>query len=214
MLAVYLAAPEVENDRRALNVFHGMRRAKKKVAGWQSLDGRKRNPNQKPKVRSLNDLPLRGFLKCSNCSRMLTGSASKGNGGYYYYYHCSAACKVRFKAQLANERLVHELRELIPKPGRIEIFTQAVMDDFKQKVKHQETERKQILSELDSISIRMQKARIMKVDGDLEESDFKMIKEQSASKTEELEKKLNSLQGRDRISPKSWGEVKKLVFLH
>ena len=29
MLAIYLAAPEVENDRRALNVFHGMRRAKK-----------------------------------------------------------------------------------------------------------------------------------------------------------------------------------------
>jgi site-specific DNA recombinase len=29
MLAFYLAAPEVENDRRALNVIHGMRRAKK-----------------------------------------------------------------------------------------------------------------------------------------------------------------------------------------
>ncbi len=29
MLALYLAAPEVENDRRALNVFHGMRRARK-----------------------------------------------------------------------------------------------------------------------------------------------------------------------------------------
>lgn len=29
MLAFYLATPEVENDRRALNVFHGMRRAKK-----------------------------------------------------------------------------------------------------------------------------------------------------------------------------------------
>ena len=29
MLAVYLAAPEVDNDRRALNVFHGIRRAKK-----------------------------------------------------------------------------------------------------------------------------------------------------------------------------------------
>lgn len=29
MMAFYLAAPEVENDRRALNVFHGMRRAKK-----------------------------------------------------------------------------------------------------------------------------------------------------------------------------------------
>ena len=29
MLAVYLAAPEVDNDRRALNIFHGMRRGKK-----------------------------------------------------------------------------------------------------------------------------------------------------------------------------------------
>lgn len=29
MLAIYLSTPEVENDRRALNVFHGMRRAKK-----------------------------------------------------------------------------------------------------------------------------------------------------------------------------------------
>jgi site-specific DNA recombinase len=29
MLAIYLAAPEVDNDRRALNIFHGMRRGKK-----------------------------------------------------------------------------------------------------------------------------------------------------------------------------------------
>ena len=29
MLSIYLAAPEVDNDRRALNIFHGMRRGKK-----------------------------------------------------------------------------------------------------------------------------------------------------------------------------------------
>ena len=29
MLAVYLTAPEIENDRRALNVKHGMRQARK-----------------------------------------------------------------------------------------------------------------------------------------------------------------------------------------
>ena len=29
MLAIYLAAPEVDNDRRALNIFHGIRRGKK-----------------------------------------------------------------------------------------------------------------------------------------------------------------------------------------
>ena len=36
MLAFYLAAPEVENDRRALNVLHGMRRAKKE-GRWMGL---------------------------------------------------------------------------------------------------------------------------------------------------------------------------------
>lgn len=29
MLAIYLTAPEIENDRRALNIFYGMRRARK-----------------------------------------------------------------------------------------------------------------------------------------------------------------------------------------
>lgn len=37
MLAFYLVAPEVENDRRALNTFHGMRRARKKGDGWGLL---------------------------------------------------------------------------------------------------------------------------------------------------------------------------------
>lgn len=51
MLAIYLAAPEVENDRRALNTFYGMRRAQKegRVMGTASYgyinkcteDGRK-----------------------------------------------------------------------------------------------------------------------------------------------------------------------------
>jgi site-specific DNA recombinase len=35
MLAVYLAQPEVENDRRSLNVFGGMRKCKK----GRPLDG-------------------------------------------------------------------------------------------------------------------------------------------------------------------------------
>ncbi len=41
MLAFYLAAPEVENDRRALNVLVGMRRAKK--------EGRKMDYLRRPK---------------------------------------------------------------------------------------------------------------------------------------------------------------------
>ncbi|TKC04465.1 recombinase family protein [Pedobacter frigoris] len=60
MLAFYLAAPEVENDRRALNTFNGMRRAKKE-GRWMStaptgyknfitLDGRKYIAPNEPKA--------------------------------------------------------------------------------------------------------------------------------------------------------------------
>lgn len=41
-----------------------------------ALDGRKRK--QGTKIVSIDELPLRGFLECSRCSRILTGSASKG----------------------------------------------------------------------------------------------------------------------------------------
>src|SRR6202012_3867006 len=36
MLAIYLTAPEIENDRRALNTFYGLRRARKE-GRWTSL---------------------------------------------------------------------------------------------------------------------------------------------------------------------------------
>lgn len=36
MLAIYLTAPEIENDRRGLNTFYGMRRARKE-GRWPGL---------------------------------------------------------------------------------------------------------------------------------------------------------------------------------
>ena len=47
MLAIYLAAPEVDNDRRALNVFHGMRRAKKE-GRWLGHFPNTRDEKNKP----------------------------------------------------------------------------------------------------------------------------------------------------------------------
>src|SRR6185369_14195467 len=51
MLAIYLAAPEVENDRRALNIFHGMRRGRKegrwlggKLRGYKNARDEKNRP--------------------------------------------------------------------------------------------------------------------------------------------------------------------------
>jgi site-specific DNA recombinase len=52
MLAFYLAAPEVENDRRALNVFVGMRRAKKE-GRWMATA-----PRGYKNIRNEQDMPI------------------------------------------------------------------------------------------------------------------------------------------------------------
>ncbi len=300
MLAFYLAAPEVENDRRAINVFHGMRRAKKEgrymgpapvgyvnritedkkkyialhdfeapilrwafeqIASnnfsteqiWKKvqqkaygrkrfskrnfwvairnplycgkifvppykdevgyfvdgqhvplisekmffevqavLDGRKREI--KPKIVSVDNLPLRGFIKCPKCTRMLTGSASKGKMGvYYYYYHCTSSCGTRFKAEDVNEAFVKQLRYLSPKPGIVDVCIESFLNDFNKQTKSQNSERAQIIAQLDTLNKRYQNALIMNADGEMEYDDFRELKRITKSKIDELEKKLNDL---------------------
>jgi site-specific DNA recombinase len=319
MLAFYLAAPEVENDRRALNVFHGMRRAKKegrwmasapigysnkvneenrkcivinptigpiifwafseiatgrfnteqvwkmakekglkcsKNAFWLAIrnpvycgkifippykdepgylvkgqhqeliseqlfsevqdviDGRKKNPFNKPKVVSHDSFPLRGFLECHKCGRVLTGSASKGKYNYYNYYHCTAQCGVRFKAESTNEEFLQEIQKYVLKPGRLELYTMAIQQDFKNQVKAQDHERKASVIELENINKRLQNARMMKVDGSLADDDFLDIKTTSNKRIEEIEKNLGNLSNKyseiSALLPKALERVSKL----
>ncbi|HXK00082.1 MAG TPA: recombinase family protein [Gelidibacter sp.] len=300
MLAFYLAAPEVENDRRALNVFHGMRRAKKegrymgpapvgyvnkitedkkkyialhefeapilkwafdqilansfnteqiwkvvreKVKGkgrfsknnfWVALrnpvycgkifippykdeegyfvvgqhqpliseeafaeiqdilDGRTRV--LKPKIVSIESLPLRGFLKCSKCERMLTGSASRGKmGKYYSYYHCSSSCGTRFKAELVNEAFIKQLRYLSPKIGMVDVFIEAFISDFNEQLKDQNSERANIINEIDKQNKRYQNALIKNADGEMDYDDFRVLKNLTKERIEKLEKQMNAL---------------------
>jgi site-specific DNA recombinase len=68
MLAIYLAAPEVDNDRRALNVFHGIRRAKKEgrwigkcAKGYINSRDERNKPIIAPENGKNQDLIVRAF---------------------------------------------------------------------------------------------------------------------------------------------------------
>ena len=300
MLAFYLASPEVENDRRALNVFHGMRRAKKEgrymgpaplgyvnkitedkkkyiaphgleapllkwafeqiasnsfnteqiwrkvreqtdgkgrfsknnfwvairnplycgkifippykdekgyfVVGQHEpliseklfadvqdvLDGRKRIV--KPKIVAMDNLPLRGFLKCPKCERMLTGSASKSKtGNYYNYYHCTSACGTRFRAEVVNEKFLQQLQYLSPKAGMVDLFVEAFINDFTNKTKAQNSERTNIIGEIEALNKRYQNALLKNADGEMDYDDFQEIKRLTRGGIEKLEVRLNEL---------------------
>src|SRR5690606_35570728 len=158
------------------------------------LDGRKKMI--KPKIVAMENLPLRGFIKCPNpkCNRMLTGSASKGKmGNYYTYYHCISPCGVRLKAETVNEAFIKQLRHLSPKEGRGDVFIEAFIKDFNDKTKAQNTARANIIEEIDALYKRYQNALLKKADGEMADDDFQEVKRLTKGKIEDLEKRLNNL---------------------
>ena len=296
MLAFYLAAPEVENDRRALNVIHGMRRARKegrymglapigyinktdeagrkyiaiqeplagvirwafeeiakgiynteqvfKVArekGFSStkslfwfairnpvycgkifipkykddesrfvkgqhqplieedlfnqvqdvLDGRKRG-QYKLKVVSTAVLPLRGFITCPECGKILTGSASKGHTKHYAYYHCFGGCKFRHRADETNLQFVQELKKYIPRPATAEIYKIAIKESWQNETGHLLEDRKQLTKQIKDLEDKLSYIRDLLSSKQIEPEDFRQMKSDYSAKIEKLEAKLTA----------------------
>ncbi len=295
MLAFYLAAPEVENDRRALNVFYGMRRAKKEgrwmgtapvgyanktddqgrkfiapkepeasIMKWafqelangvyaadqirkeankrglkcgranfwnvirnpvycgkisiisfkdeeravvqgqhepiisealyyevqEVLSGRKRNERSGTQITTEEQLPLRGFLICPKCGRMLTGSASTGRTNRYYYYHCVSSCGSRFRTEPANKLFIRELKKFVPKRGMNDIYVISLKEAYYEQTQSQRIQRNQLLNQIEELNARLKNARVLVADQKLDPDDFRELKQDCARKIEQLEAKL------------------------
>lgn len=296
MLAIYLSTPEVENDRRALNVLHGMRRARKegrwmasapvgyknsiteggkkliipkepeasilkfsfeKIASGQFsteqiwkvarenglkcgknnflvamrnpvycgkitipkykdedshlvqgqhepliseslfydvqdvMDGRKKQTGTK--IMSEDELPLRGFLLCSKCTRILTGSASKGRKQYYHYYHCSSKCGCRYKAEDINQLFFNEIKKYVPKPGLADLCKKVINNVYEEDFAAKGDGRKDVLIKIEELNKKRSNARELLLKGDLDGNDYRVIKLECESKINALEAKLAEL---------------------
>ncbi len=305
MLAFYLAAPEVENDRRALNVFHGMRRAKKegrwmgsapigyankvsetgkkyiaprettgKIMKWvfeelareqfnteqvwkmakskglkcsknafwlairnplycgkifipkykdeesyfvtgqhepmitetlfykvqDVLDGRKKV--QRTKIFVDDNLPLRGFLICPQCGRLLSGSASKGRTKYYHYYHCTGGCDFRHSAIDLNEKIVDKIGEYVRPIPKLKLYKEVIVNRYNEKTKAQKGDIKQIKLQLQEENKRLSKARELLLCGDIEAEDYRIMKSEIETRITRLEAKLTgSISDSENIEP-------------
>ncbi len=304
MLAFYLAAPEVENDRRSLNIFHGTRRAKKEgrwvatapvgyanlshengkkyigfrepqatamreafeelakgrytvtqvfrqakekgiTCGYKNfwniirnpvycgkilipkykdedeyfvngqhealiseglfyevqefLDGKKKKKGTK--IVSFDELPLRGFLDCPKCSRKLTGSASKGQAGaYYYYYHCSAICKVRFKAGLVNTSFLEEVNQVSIREGYEPFYLDCLSRAFRQKSSSGDYSQRQVIGEIKELNGKIERARELLLSGEFTGTDFQSVKSKCEKEIISLESKLPDIIRNARIA--------------
>jgi site-specific DNA recombinase len=140
------------------------------------LNGKKRKFPARNTLKE--ELPLRGYLYCLQCGSKLTGSASKGNGGRYFYYHCQHGCKERFKAELANNKLLEKLYEIKANPGVVRAL-QKNLEVFLSSSKAEKAKLREVLNaELDKEKTRLSTARNMMLDGTLDAAEYKEIKNQ------------------------------------
>jgi site-specific DNA recombinase len=296
MLAFYLAAPEVENDRRALNVFYGMRRARKegrymglapigyinrtdpngrkyiapdepqadiirqsfeelaagrynteqvwklaKAKGFKGtrslfwfairnpvycgkifipkhkdeesqfvkgqhepiiseslfyevqdiLDGRGRK--YRLKTVATVSLPLRGFLLCPVCGKVLSGSASRGRVKYYAYYHCFGGCTHRTRADHVNDLLTAELKKYTPNPK-----WQPILKSFLYKAYHQQTgrssdDKKHLTEQIKDLEGKLSKARDLLLSDQIDAADYRNMKAECEERLNRQQVKLNAL---------------------
>jgi site-specific DNA recombinase len=304
MLAFYLAAPEVENDRRSMNVFAGMRRAKKEgrrmgraMIGYSNKiteDGKKyivpnekaaivkwifeilstgnytaqavwqlakakglkcekntfwnllrnegycglikipafkneleelvpgqhepiiskalfyevqdllNNKSKKQRPKSLIDdrFPLRGYLICPSCSKLLTASASRGKmGNYYSYYHCTSACGTRFKANDVNDTLLQELSKWKPNEAIKQLYKLILKDVYEQQSNSRSSNLATIKKEIDQLKTRQTKALNLLLDDSMGGDDYLSIKNQCEQNIYKLENQLANLSKTLSIEP-------------
>ncbi|AXP79801.1 Putative DNA-invertase from lambdoid prophage Rac [Mariniflexile rhizosphaerae] len=296
MLAFYLAAPEVENDRRALNTFYGMRRAKKEgrymglaPTGYENKirdDGKKyirpkepeasiikwvfnelsrgifnteqvykmakqkglkssksnfwtiiRNPiycgkiyvpkfkdeeggfvqsqhqglisevlfnlvqaildgrgrTYRTKIQTKEDFPLRGFLKCPNCNKLLTASKSKGRNKYYAYYHCKGSCNYRIRTEVMNAALLEELKKYVPKDPMKNVFKTVLIETYFEMTKEMHQQKKQVSKEISHYQERLSYAKELLITKKIEPTEYSEMKLEYSQVVDTLKLKLTTL---------------------
>jgi site-specific DNA recombinase len=141
-----------------------------------------------------DDLPLRGFLKCPNCHRMLTGSASKGRTIHVVYYHCKSPCKIRFNARQANERFFEELKLFKAKRNEQEMLMQNIIAKYSEFRKSISSERKNYNDQSSKLDDQIINARELLLTETIDSSDFKAIKADYLKKINGINMRMSMLE--------------------
>lgn len=138
-------------------------------------------------------LPLRGFLICSKCNKIVSGSASKGCTQYYHYYHCSSSCGFRKRAEEINETFVDGLKRYILNPTAAELFKSVILDAYQNVTKSERLFRKQYIDQITTLTNKTTRARELLLNGDIDSADYREIKNESDSAARILEAKISEL---------------------
>jgi len=156
------------------------------------LEGRKKHlPCSIKTIR--DEFPLRGILICPQCGKLLTASWSRGRMGTRYpYYHCNNVCKERKNSEIVNNALENLLEKIKPTDGSVKLLTKIVSEKLKEKNQIEREDVSKIDSEIAKHKVRLENAKNLMLDGEIEVSEYKEIKHSTEEKINQLSLKLNT----------------------
>lgn len=147
-----------------------------------------------PHCRQNEKYPLRGSLRCPECGKKLTASASKGGaGGRYEYYHCAKKAHTRLKAEETHEAFREQLLALEPNQGEIKLFGAILRDAWKARSGDLEKQRAELLKQKAEVEATRGKAEDLFIKGKISEETFNRKKEEYAEGLQTIEIELEHL---------------------
>lgn len=156
------------------------------------LDGRSKHLTGAT-IATPQDLPLRNFIKCNKCKRMLTGSASKGKTTYRVYYHCRSSCGVRYRAEDVNSAFVDELTKFVPRAGYAQLFVEGINEAYNNQHRAIKEERDLLVKQISELNRKIDNARELMLLGDIESAEYRKVKEEHGSTIARLEMRFSEI---------------------
>ena len=128
-------------------------------------------------MKARDEFPLRGYLICPQCERMLTASISTGrHGGKFYYYHCNKGCRERTKASETNNEFLEVLNSFKINPEAIELYGTILKQSLKENNTSAKADMQDITKNIEKQKQRLQNARALMLDGDITPDDYREMK--------------------------------------
>ena len=141
-----------------------------------------------------DELPLRGYLTCSNCGENHTGSRSRGKlGKRYFYYHCNYCRKERYSAPQLNKEVAEMLGKFQVSNNVKNLYSAILKKLLKNSGINSEQEVIKLKQKLQKENARLVNLQDMLADREISSEDYKSMKARYTANINELKTKIEQL---------------------
>lgn len=155
------------------------------------LEGRKQSPKPSSRVKPM--WPLRGFIKCFQCDKNVTGSTSRGRNATYDYYHCAGCGSVRVSREDTHKRFEALLERVRPSSDSLRLFREITLRRWNEEFKEVQERRRVIDSEIHKYEVRRQVIIDRNLDGTFDSDTMQEQLDRIALRKAELQIERNDL---------------------